>query len=95
MPCHHQYHCDLWFCELQYMYFLQSSNYVKEAYSDMSEGGGDWVRLEVKKMETIQKITISAYCAHTSNPKVGGRIMATSRTTLTSCPSSVLARCAA
>jgi len=35
----------------------------------MSDGGGDWIRLEV-----------------------GGRVMATSRTTLTSCPSSVLAR---
>ena len=25
------------------------SNYVKETHSDMSDGGGDWVRLEVKK----------------------------------------------
>ena len=52
----------------------------------MSEGGGDWVRLEVKLV-----FRIGTFCEQLKS-KVGGRIMATSRTTLTSCPSSVLAR---
>ena len=60
-------------------------------HSEMSEGGGDWVRLEVT--ELWRNSIVRWWLSNKLNLKVGGRILATSRTTLTSCPSSVLARC--
>ena len=46
---YHKYYCDLWFCDTQKS---KLHNLEIMFHSEMSEGGGDWVRLEVTEVSS-------------------------------------------